>query len=198
MTTLKFAASLLLFLTPLLGGQLNEVAVTGGLVTFQAETNVSALTVHGKSSALEARVQIQRSEKDLILEKVDAVVSVQSLSTGMSIRDRHMRERVMADGGGSTPDLRFTASKTVCGLNSECSIKGDFLLRGVARPMTITSRIREESGKYRVTGTGTLKLSDYGIEPPSQLGVRVKDEVSIKFDFTALEKTLVALAEVGR
>jgi polyisoprenoid-binding protein YceI len=64
--------------------------------------------------------------------------------------------------------------------------------------MTITSRIREESGKYRVTGTGTLKLSDYGIEPPSQLGVRVKDEVSIKFDFTALEKTLVALAEVGR
>ena len=40
-------------------------------------------------------------------------------------------------------------------------------------------------GDVTVPGNATVKLSTYGIPPPSQLGVRTEDEVQLRVEFVA-------------
>ena len=49
--------------------------------------------------------------------------------------------------------------------------------------MTLT--ISEDNGSMRASGQGIVKLSAYGIDQPSQLGVRTTDEVKLKLELTA-------------
>jgi hypothetical protein len=59
------------------------------------------------------------------------------------------------------------------------------VIRGTAKPFVIALKVTENNGTYRATGDSIVKLSTYGIEKPSQLGVRTEDEVKLKLDFTA-------------
>ena len=45
---------------------------------------------------------------------------------------------------------------------------------------------------FRVVGEGSVKLSDYGIERPSYLGVTMKDSVKLQLEFNAKEVPLAA------
>jgi polyisoprenoid-binding protein YceI len=167
---------------PQLGG--TQISATGGSVNFHATTNVPALGIHGKSTALAVSVTVAAGTGELALERIDAHVPVSSLATGLSLRDRHMREQIFA-AGTDTPDVRFTAPKVTCKLAADCSVEGVFAFHGVAKPLNVILKIREDGSKYKIAGQATVKLSDYGIDPPSQVGVRVKDEVRFTFDFNA-------------
>ena len=46
------------------------LAVESGIATFHVTTNVPALEVSGKSSALQARVQLHRDSSGVTLEKI--------------------------------------------------------------------------------------------------------------------------------
>src|SRR5262249_9385006 len=91
-----------------------NVAVDGGTAAFVVNTTVPALSVKGKSSALHARVRLQRNAEGLELEDIQAVLPVKSLLTGMSQRDEHMRRYIFTTSDGKTPDLQFDAAKSTC------------------------------------------------------------------------------------
>lgn len=185
-------ASILPFAVTSTAGDTN-FQVNGGTVSFTADTNFSAVTVHGKSDRLMARFRIREEEGNLVIENLDAELDSSNLTTGMNIRDRHMRERIFTTSNGSVPPLRFHSDQVTCpaaggGAQSACEFNGTFFLRGVGQPLKVALRIRPEgSGKrqYRVSGQGTIRLSEFGIEPPTQLGVTVKDDVNLRLDFLA-------------
>jgi polyisoprenoid-binding protein YceI len=173
------------------------IEVQGGTATFDVGTNVPALSVHGKSSALKARGRVRQTGEAPVLEQLTAVVPVKSLDTGMGIRDDHMRKRVFMTGDGQLPDLEFSARESSCARaaanQSTCEVTGDLAIRGVPRPFTITLKVTQDGEAFRAVGDGTVKLSEYGIEQPSQLGVRTDDDVKLRFNFTAKQ----ASAAVG-
>lgn len=171
------------------------VEVQKATIAFEATTNISAVSVHGKSTALKAEVRLHRDAKQLVVDELIATVPVESLSTGMGLRDEHMKKYVFTTPDGKVPELKFRGANLTCpleaGKETTCKLAGMLTVRGVERPLTVALKVRPASSgsgfSYRAAGDGVVKLSDYGIERPSQLGVKCADEVKIRIEFQAQE-----------
>ena len=61
-------------------------------------------------------------------------------------------------------------------------VTGQLSIRGEPRPfnVSLTFDAAEGDGTVRVRGEGVVKLSDYGIPRPKQLGVTVADAVAVQ------------------
>jgi polyisoprenoid-binding protein YceI len=164
------------------------IEVHGGTVTFDAATNVSAISVHGKSTALEGHARVRQTEQGLAIEQVEASLPVTSLATGMGLRDSHMRKYVFTTADGQTPDVKLDAGHAACaqaaGHEMTCQLSGSLAIRGLLRPFSMTLKISESAGSFRVAGDADVKLSAYQIERPSQLGVQTDDDVKLHLEFT--------------
>ncbi|MEP7365536.1 MAG: YceI family protein [Acidobacteriota bacterium] len=181
------------------------VQVDSGNVQFDSATNFSAVSVHGKSGALKATVQAHQSGEEVVLEQVKAWLPVKALTTGMGLRDEHMRKYIFTTADGAMPDLRFTGENLHCpaqmGRETTCPVNGTLSVRGVERPFSLTLKVKQERSapsQFKVSGGASLKLSDYGIERPSQLGVKTEDEVQLHLEFTARETPLSARVEATK
>jgi polyisoprenoid-binding protein YceI len=165
-----------------------SIEVHGGTVTFDASTNVSAISVHGKSSALEGHARVRQTEQGLAIEAVEASVSVSTLATGMGLRDSHMRKYVFTTADGQVPDVKLDAGHAVCSPSAShdmtCQLSGNLEIRGVLRPFTVALKVSESGGTFRAAGDADVKLSAYQIERPSQLGVQTADDVKLHLEFT--------------
>ena len=166
------------------------VEVSGGTVTFEVGTNVSAINVHGRSTNLRGRALIRETADSFTVERLDATLAVNTISTGMGLRDEHMRRYIFETGDGQTPDLAVTGGSTDCaapggGKESICTVSGQLTIRGTSRPFVMTLKARRTGDEYQVAGSGTVRLSTYGIAPPSQFGVTTSDEVQLRVELTA-------------
>jgi len=161
--------------------------VGGGVASFTADTNIPAVTIKGKSTAMKGDVSASRTPEGLLIEHIQATVPVKSLQTGMGLRDEHMRKYIFTTADGQTPDLVFQADDAKCpiGAQASCTITGSLTIRGIARPFAIGLKLREEGGGFKVSGDSIIKLSDYGIEQPSQLGVKTENAVAVRVEFNA-------------
>jgi polyisoprenoid-binding protein YceI len=126
------------------------------------------------------------------LENLRAAVAPESLTTGMSLRDHHMRKKIFALEDSTMPTVEFTSDSVVCpytppGQETVCAVSGELALRGVRRPYSFSIKVRNEGKAYRVSAESALSLAAFGIERPCQLGVCVSDEVKLKLDFRANE-----------
>jgi polyisoprenoid-binding protein YceI len=158
-----------------------------GTATFQSATSVPMVSIHGKSNALAGRARIRHEGNSLVVEQLEAVVPVRTLSTGMGLRDQHMRKHVFTTPDGTLPDMRFVADRVVCagpgGATRTCQLSGELTIRDTARPFEMALDVKSAGAEFRATGDGIAKLSTYGIPAPSQLGVTTMDDVKLHVDF---------------
>jgi polyisoprenoid-binding protein YceI len=116
-------------------------------------------------------------------------VPVNSLATGMKVRDEHMRRYIFQTNSGDVPDLRFSAESATCSaLNAreyQCPVEGTLEVRGTAKAAEFTVKVKSEGGSYHALFDTVIKLSTFGIERPSQFGVKPADEVKVHVEFTA-------------
>jgi polyisoprenoid-binding protein YceI len=169
------------------------VIVRGGTAAFDAATNLSAIRIHGKSAGLTGRAHVKANNGTIVIEDLEASIPVNTLDTGMGLRDSHMRKYVFTTDDGKTPDLRFTADHSSCsgaGAQSTCQVEGQLSVRGTSRPFTIALKVSKEGEGFRAVGDSIVKLSAYGIPAPSQLGVHTEDDVKLHLDFVARPATM--------
>lgn len=181
--------------------QPHSVEAQSASVKFLATTNLSAVSIHGQSNELKAHAMVSHENGQLLLENLEASVDPKSINTGMSMRDHHMREKIFSDGSSNFPELRFHSSRALCadpakGKESICQVEGTFSLRGKSKPFALPLRIKSDANRYRLSAEGQLKLTDYGITPPCQLGVCVTDAVKIKIDMLAEERQAISKASL--
>ena len=125
------------------------------------------------------------------LENLRAAVAPESFTTGMSLRDHHMRKKIFTLKD-TMPPVEFTSDNVVCpemapGQETVCAVSGELALRGVRRSYSFSLKVRSEGKAYRISAESVLSLAAFGIERPCQLGVCVSDEVKLKLDFRAKE-----------
>jgi polyisoprenoid-binding protein YceI len=178
--------------TPVAAGDTTNLQVRGGGVKFEARTNVSAIRVHGESNAMSAELMLRHDANGVEVENLRAVVDPKTISTGMSLRDQHMRKRIFAANNDQLPELEFVTAKGSCpalpqGSEVRCRLAGNLSIRGVVRPFEMDLKVRNDGKAYRVSGDAIVKLSNFGIEPPCQLGVCVTDEVKLRLEVQASE-----------
>jgi polyisoprenoid-binding protein YceI len=169
-----------------------EVTIESGTASFEAGTNVPGIEIKGASSLLSGRASVSHDSSGLLIEQIHVTLPVKSLATGMKVRDEHMRKYIFTTAGGQLPDVEFSAAQAACRPNSgpedfTCQVAGDLSIRGVSHAFSITLNVKEqESGStltYRAIGDGVVRLSDYGIAPPSQFGVSATNEVKLRLNF---------------
>ena len=148
-------------------------SVALGKVEFLVDTNVKMFKFKGEAGELQSKLERTGAS----LKHVELTIPVQSLKTGMDLRDRHMRERIFTTTDGKTPDIVFKADSADC--TSACSVTGTLTIRGQTRPQLIQLTLKDPT---HVEGTAKVELSKFGIEAPSQAGVKVADGVDIKFN----------------
>lgn len=169
-------------------------------VKFQATTNVSAISIHGQSSDLRVQANVSHENGQLVLEALEARLDPKNLSTGMALRDNHMREKIFSNGTPTAPMLSFNSPRVLCpepakGQETTCNVSGTFTMRGIQKPFAIPMRIKSDGARYKVTGEGPIKISEYGIEPPCQLGVCVADAVKLRIEVQAEERVTSSKSE---
>jgi polyisoprenoid-binding protein YceI len=165
-----------------------DVQLNGGSVTFEVSTNVFSTTVRGQTNTVTGSTRLRDNGSTLRLEQLEAVVPVSSLRTGIKLRDEHMRKYIFETPDGQAPDVRFSAESVDCTPSSggyACSTSGALSIRGASKPFTIELKVTKSGEAFHVTGDGKVALSTYGIERPSQFGVRTEDEVKIHVDLNA-------------
>jgi polyisoprenoid-binding protein YceI len=119
---------------------------------------------------------------------VTGVLSVKAatLRTGDTGRDRDMRKALAV---AEYPEIRFTVQQVDASFPSLAdrsdvllTIRGVMSIHGVERPMTFPGRARLRDDTLWVRGETELRMSDFGITPPTRLLLRVKDTVFVEFD----------------
>lgn len=141
----------------------------------------AGLTIEGKGQAL-----------DIADDGAKAKFSVPlaSLDTGISLRNRHMREAL---DGEKFPSVIFeipraSVAKPAAGASSTGKAKGALSFHGQSKEVEVNYTAKETGGTYAVTTDFAIDMREWGVKPPSYLGVGVKPEVKIQVTFSAKDQ----------
>ena len=147
---------------------------------------------HGRGPggfSLEGKTHQLKVEDDGSVVKF--TVPLASLETGIGLRDRHMREKYLQVDKypDAVLELPWSSLKLPSdGQTSDGTAPGKMTLHGKTQDVQVKYRITRTGNRYQVTGNVPVKITDYGIEKPSYLGITVQPDVDVSATFTA-EKT---------
>ncbi len=136
-----------------------------------------------------AGMQINGRTSDITVseeaEHVKVSVSLTRLTTGIDLRDRHMRDRYLEVG--KFPNAELTVDRKVLKLSGDASADAPATLKihGQSRAVTIHYTSHANGAAFQVTGSVHIDMTDYGVEQPSYLGVKVKPDVDVSVRFDA-------------
>lgn len=133
---------------------------------------------------------IGKTEKIAVNEdaaNVNVVVPLDTVSTGIDLRDRHMKEKYLEVG--KFPNAQLTvpraALKFPAGGAVTADVDGTMSIHGVTRPVKVHYTATPSAKGIDVNGTTHVNMGEYGIQVPSYAGVTVKPDVDLKVSFTA-------------
>ena len=113
-------------------------------------------------------------------------VDLQTLETGIEIRDHHMRDNYLEVQKG--PDFAFATIEQlrVEKLDGKTTFKGILALHGQRKEISGTANLQPQNGKVRVDAQFPIKVSEFQIPKPTYLGVGVRDEIQVKVSLVAV------------
>ena len=119
-------------------------------------------------------------------------VRLDSLDTGIELRNRHLRETYLeVDRGDEFREAVLSAVELAepfpPGARShETGFRGLLSLHGIERRVEGEARLVRRDGRVRVEAEFPLSLAEFAIPPPRYLGVGVRDELRITVSFDAV------------
>lgn len=160
--------------------------VSSGRVEFLALATPGALTISGKqSSAPNVKTDIKIENQQVM---GSAVVQLESFSTGIGLRDRHMKENYLE--ALKFPVSSFTYKKLTLPPSfsgEKIPFEGTLKLHGVEKPISGFVQAEKKDSQLILRHEFKIKTSDFGISTPKYMGVVMGEEVEVK---AILEGTL--------
>lgn len=179
-----------------------RVAVPDGKIMIEGTSNL-----HGwacRTSDVDAAVEIDAAaavQLDVAppraLKRVDIKVPVKSLKCGHGAMDNNLYKALNAD---KTPDISYIMAsfEAVPGdLKDSFSLKtvGTLTVNGTERKIAMdVVATRLPDGTVRAKGMVPVKMTDFGVAPPTAIFGRLKtgDEVKVNFELTVGAKSIAA------
>lgn len=118
-------------------------------------------------------------------------VPVDSLRTGIDMRDQHLKSDAWLDAA-KFPVLRFEGGDVRWEGDTKARVSGTFTMHGVSRPLSVTADVRRipsaqgtkmglaEGDWVRIRAEFPVRLSDFGVAIPSMLAAKVGDVWTVK------------------
>jgi polyisoprenoid-binding protein YceI len=174
-------------------------ATTTTRMTIQAESRISvdgnssvrrysceAATIRGGLTVEPASATASLAEMGRAVKGVDLAIPVAGLDCGDRTMNGHMRKALLAT---EAPEIRYrltTHQVTPTGSGTvTVQMSGVLSIAGTDKPITMTAELRSEAGgQVRVTGSREIRMTEWGVKPPSLMmgAMKVHDPVTVKFD----------------
>ena len=113
------------------------------------------------------------------------LVDLQSLETGIGLRDRHMKSNYLEVERGAEYAAARLEEIRIERLSGKTTFRGLLTLHGERREVTGTAEIKPTASGYRVDANFPVRMSEFRIPDATYLGVGVKNEVQVRVNFTA-------------
>ena len=149
-------------------------------------------TFEGKTHQVQGHVVLDPAA---LGDSIDAVVEVDlaSLDTGLSLRNKHMRENHLETEkhpkatfrGGKISDL--SRPNLEAGQKTTFVLAGTFALHGVERPLSVPVEMSPEAagGGLRIVTRFPVALADYKISRPSFLVMQLQEVQQVSVELVA-------------
>ena len=118
---------------------------------------------------------------------ITVVVKLTGIDTGMGLRDKHTKEALEVDTY-PTAELKVARSALrfpAAGAESSGDAKGSLKIHGQTKDVTFHYTAKLDGDTLGVKGSANINMTDFGIKPPSYLGVSVKPDLGINVSFSA-------------
>jgi polyisoprenoid-binding protein YceI len=163
-----------------------ELQKKSGCVEFFAVGWPSALKIHGKGSGPEGAIEVVGNQIEGSIE-----FDLNTLETGIELRDRHMKEQYLhtARFPRAVLKLEHMDAKPLTDSSAgsvSLPFRGVLSLHGVERPVGGEARVSQSGSRVGTVATFEIQLGDFGIEVPKYLGIAVAEKVQVKVAFSAL------------
>lgn len=107
-------------------------------------------------------------------------VELMKLETGISLRDRHLRNNYLEVQKGPDYSVARMENLRVERLPGKTTFRGTLKLHGQQREISGVADVQGDDKGYRVEASFPLKISDFQIPEPTYLGVGVQNEITVK------------------
>lgn len=167
----------------------HKVQKTDGVVEFEAIGRPSLLKIHGKGEGPTGEMKLVQGKLS-----ADLVFNLNSLETGLSLRDKHMKEKYLKTQ--DHPNAHFTLvavenlSEILAAKKNEGRFKGELELNGKKNPLQGNLVYKPNGSDSSVEANFEVKLTDYAIDIPSFAGITVADKIIVKVNLNKLPSTL--------
>lgn len=117
----------------------------------------------------------------------EITVDAASFGTGVALRNRHLRGELETE---RYPTIRFVVDRVEraemqmrSGEPVLVTLHGRLTIRDVTREVAIPAQVRRHDAGFAVDGSLATKFTDWGMQPPSQMGglARVRDDLTLRF-----------------
>lgn len=144
-------------------GNLGKQKVTKGEVRFLAKITGGSFTA--TSEKVQGSVEIDPEKKTLTAH---ITVPADSFQTGLSLRDKHMRDNYLEAKKHAEIVFTVEAQPIVLEAGKTSKLQGHLQVKEVRRPIEVEVRIDDPSEKgFRATTTFPVDVTEFGIEQPS-------------------------------
>ncbi len=163
---------------------------------FILDSENSKLLVSGTSSAHDWEMEAQTFSCETTLElNEDKVTGIEAIDFSAEVEDLESGKRIMDNKAHDAlienrhPEIRYvvTSNDPVNISDGKASLTGTLSIAGKSRKVEVTGDISAtDNNTFSVRGEVSLKMTDFGIEPPTAMlgALKTGDEISVKFDFT--------------
>lgn len=124
-------------------------------------------------------------EKNLYNSEVYFEVDLNSIDTGIGLRNRHMREDYLHTDKYPYTSFKGLINEVKKKSEKEFDIKasGDISIHGVTRKITVSGTITFVPNGINVTSNFSVKLSDFKIKVPEVMFLKISEEIKLILDF---------------
>lgn len=198
--TRSLALAALLLALPLLAETRTYTIAADGKNHASFESAATLENIKGTATKLSGTIAADPANP--AASSVDITIDVTSLDTGIAMRNEHLRERYLA--AGKFPTMSFKSVSVTSPIRTiaahqpvDVSVTGDMTLHGVTRRITVPVRVviipqteltkaSHGAGDWiHATTTFPIKLTDFGIDVPEKMLMKVSNDISIKVDVFA-------------
>lgn len=147
-------------------------------------------TLHDWESKVEvisgnASVKVEGNALEEI-QSLNATFKAKSIKSGKSRMDNITYDAIKAD---DHPNITFQLSRFEANDNGKVTGYGTLTIAGKSNEVAVEGTASQQDGAWIIEGSHPIKLTNYGIDPPTAMlgAIKVGDDLTIKFHLELIQ-----------